>query len=154
MDGFISLVFFAVIIFLIIRRMKSLSQAESERINKRQNSQKAALNRSKPQQYGGYKGTGAPSAKSSAKNYKMDTVYPEKMKDGVKTSAKGGTTISDDRRNDWLAKQMRDEKAALYRMGYMFGFKPGTSTISAAAENRSAHAHDCDSEGIDTAAGR
>jgi len=136
-----------------IRKIKSEEQAAANR----QKTYNQALNR----------GKGATPAKSSAtkspagsvnkqmqKNITHDELYPIKMKDGVKREAKSGTTIRDDRRNDWLARQMREEKIALYKMSGMFGFKPGSSSINAASLNRDMHAHICDSEGVDTAQGR
>jgi len=88
------------------------------------------------------------------KNAPSHDMYTSEMKKGSGGYIKGGTSIRDDRSNDWLAKQMKEERIALYRMGYMFGFKPGVSTISAAAANREFHEANCTSEGIDTAAGR
>lgn len=144
---------FVVFIFvaLIGRGVRKIKSEEQAAVNRQKNFNQA-INR----------GTGTAPSKSPAKsvavpdkrNAAHTEMYPAKMKDGVKRDAKGGTTIKDDRRNDWLARQMREEKIALYKMAGMFGFKPGTSSINAASLNRDMHARICDSEGVDTAQGK
>ena len=151
--------------FIVVRGLVKSAKKSSEEIKDRQQAQSAALKKS--QNYGNspktsafakkdylYGSNGNHSAKPKAAKYSADDLFEGKSKSGVKNSAKSGTSIRDDRSNDWLAKQMREERQALYRMAYMFGFKPGTSTIKAAAENRDFHSKNCSSEGVDTAKGK
>lgn len=102
--------------------------------------------------------TGAKPSSNLAKQFTpvpiQADMYAEKSRGGVKYSAKGGTTIKDDRRNDWLAKQMREERQSLYKMASMFGIKSSAGTMSAATLNREYHSKVCDSDGIDTAQGK
>ena len=136
MDGFISIIVIIIAVMAITRRVKAGNTA----VNRRANSGNVYRSNAKPKSY--------------AKEYSSEGIYEGKMKDGVKHSAKGGTTITDDRRNDWLAKQMREEKAALYRMGNMFGIKTGQGTINAATQNKNLHERSCQADGVDTASGR
>lgn len=146
--------------FIVVRGLIRSAKKSSEEIRDRQQAQSAALKKAqnrtsafakKDYLYGS---NGNHSAKPKVAKYSADDLFEGKSKSGVKNSAKSGTSIRDDRNNDWLAKQMREERQALYRMGYMFGFKPGTSTIKAAAENRDFHSKNCSSEGVDTAKGK
>ena len=146
--------------FIVVRGLIRSAKKSSEEIRDRQQAQSAALKKTqnrtsafakKDYLYGS---NGNHSAKPKAAKYSADDLFEGKSKSGVKNSAKSGTSIRDDRSNDWLAKQMREERQALYRMAYMFGFKPGTSTIKAAAENRDFHSKNCSSEGVDTAKGK
>ncbi|MCR5788527.1 MAG: hypothetical protein K6G83_01425 [Lachnospiraceae bacterium] len=64
----------------------------------------------------------------------------------------------DDRKNDWLAKQLEEEKRAQRRITAMFDLKYDAKQSHAqncdARAMRDFHAQNCDAEGIDTAKGK
>ncbi|MBQ7565051.1 MAG: hypothetical protein IJT16_13820 [Lachnospiraceae bacterium] len=64
----------------------------------------------------------------------------------------------DDRKNDWLARQLEEERRAAYRVSAMFGFKYNAKADHAAncdaREIRQEHSKNCDAEGIDNARGK
>lgn len=57
----------------------------------------------------------------------------------------------EDRKHDWLAKQLADERIAKKRMKDMFGFKDVHPEHCDAMAIRNEHAANCDAHGIDTA---
>lgn len=57
----------------------------------------------------------------------------------------------EDRSNDWLAKEMREERKALYRVSDMFQLKIEHSRQCEAELAREFHSVRCDADGIDTA---
>lgn len=59
--------------------------------------------------------------------------------------------LMDDREHDWLAGQLRDERAAKRRMSDMFDLKMEHSRNCEAEMLRQFHTAHCDAEGIDTA---
>jgi len=60
----------------------------------------------------------------------------------------------EDRQNDWLAKELREEKRAQARINEMFQLKATNKRDCQAEMIRDFHRANCDAEGIDTAAGR
>ena len=72
----------------------------------------------------------------------------------VKTSRISATTLKDDRNNDWLAKQMREERSALNAMSEMFGLKLSHMANCEARNIRKEHHDNCDAGSIDVAKGR
>ena len=72
----------------------------------------------------------------------------------VKTSRISATTLKDDRNNDWLAKQMREERSALNAMSEMFGLKLSHMANCEARNIRKEHHDNCDADGVDVAKGR
>ncbi|MCR4740472.1 MAG: hypothetical protein K5886_09485 [Lachnospiraceae bacterium] len=64
----------------------------------------------------------------------------------------------EDRKNDWMAKQLRYEKAAYYEVRKMFDFKYDAKSDHEkncdAGIVRDEHRRNCDAEGIDTGTGR
>ncbi|MCR5398839.1 MAG: hypothetical protein K6E68_04810 [Lachnospiraceae bacterium] len=59
--------------------------------------------------------------------------------------------LMDDREHDWLAGQLRDERAAKRRMSDMFDLKMEHTRSCEAEMLRDFHSSNCDAEGIDTA---
>ncbi len=62
---------------------------------------------------------------------------------------RGSTTIKDDRRNDWLAKQLREEHEAFKRTSAMFDLKIEHAASCDAEKIRIEHQAACDAHGID-----
>lgn len=60
----------------------------------------------------------------------------------------------EDRNNDWLANQMREERAALYMLQDMFSFRMQGRNITDAELLKEFHAEHCDADRIDRAAGK
>ena len=61
--------------------------------------------------------------------------------------------LMDDREHDWLAGQLREEKAAKRRMSDMFELKAYHAANCDAETLKRFHAANCDAEGVDTAQG-
>ena len=59
--------------------------------------------------------------------------------------------LMDDREHDWLAGQLREEKAAKRRMSAMFELKAEHAADCDAETLKRFHASNCDAEGVDTA---
>ncbi len=59
--------------------------------------------------------------------------------------------LMDDREHDWLAGQLREERAAKRRMSDMFDLKMEHTRNCEAEMLRDFHSSNCDAEGIDTA---
>ena len=64
--------------------------------------------------------------------------------------AKGSSTLRDDRNNDWLAMQLREEAKARVRMSDMFQMKTEHSNKCDAEFIKRFHESNCDADGIDT----
>lgn len=60
----------------------------------------------------------------------------------------------EDRNNDWLANQMREERAALYRLQDMFSFRMQGRNITDAELLKEFHVEHCDADRVDRAAGK
>lgn len=60
----------------------------------------------------------------------------------------------EDRDNDWLANQMREERAALYRLQDMFSFRMQGRNITDAELLKEFHVEHCDADRVDRAAGK
>ena len=94
---------------------------------------------------------------ASAKTTSTRPVYEGAVHDfdrPVKTSRISATTLKDDRNNDWLAKQMREERSALNAMSEMFGLKLSHMANCEARNIRKEHHDNCDAGSIDVAKGR
>ena len=72
------------------------------------------------------------------------------MKQGQKYA---GSTLRDDRTNDWLARQLRDEHSAFKMASEMFGLKIEHSAHCDAKLLKHYHHLKCDASGVDTAEG-
>ncbi len=59
--------------------------------------------------------------------------------------------LMDDREHDWLARQLRDERVAKYKMSEMFELKREHAANCDAEMLKRFHAENCDADGIDTA---
>ncbi len=59
--------------------------------------------------------------------------------------------LMDDREHDWLARQLRDERVAKYKMSEMFDLKREHAANCDAEMLKRFHAENCDADGIDTA---
>ena len=66
--------------------------------------------------------------------------------------------LMDDRKNDWLAKQLEEEERAERRIRYMFNLKYDAKRDHEkhceAAQIKSYHEKNCDASGVDTAKGK
>lgn len=62
--------------------------------------------------------------------------------------------LSDDRANDWLARQLREEHLAFKKTKDMFNLKIEHASHCDAKYIRDFHHHSCDANQIDTAAGK
>ena len=60
-----------------------------------------------------------------------------------------GMTLKDDRSNDWMARQLRDEAIAMVKVSDMFKLKQSHSSNCDAEFIRRFHESNCDAEGID-----
>lgn len=144
MESIISIIAFLLVFFGLASRNIKRQQAQAE---KRRAQQAQALGK---QPYPVQK-------KANVSNHRESTpdeFYGKKVSSGVKKSSLGGTSIKDDRGNDWLARQMREEKRSFALMREMFGLKAHNGNVCDAELLREFHRHTCEAEGIDTAAGR
>ena len=79
---------------------------------------------------------------------------------GILAGESGGKAYLrlDDRKNDWLARQLEEERRAAFRVSSMFGFKYNAGADHAAncdaRELRDEHSRNCEAEGVDTARGK
>ena len=79
---------------------------------------------------------------------------------GILAGESGGKAYLrlDDRKNDWLARQLEEERRAAFRVSSMFGFKYNAGADHAAncdaREIREEHNRSCDAGGIDVAKGK
>lgn len=73
------------------------------------------------------------------------------MKQGQKYT---GSTLRDDRTNDWLARQLREEHTAFKAASDMFGLKIEHAAHCDARLLKNYHHLNCDASGVDTAKGR
>lgn len=62
--------------------------------------------------------------------------------------------LMEDRENDWLARQYREERASERRFSAMYGLKRSHEANCAARSLRDEHRYNCDAEGVDTGTGR
>lgn len=60
-----------------------------------------------------------------------------------------GMTLMDDRANDWMAKQLKDEAIAMVKVSDMFNIKQEHANKCDAEFIRRFHESTCDAEGID-----
>ena len=88
---------------------------------------------------------------------------PKTMSDNktveLQTAGEGKAYLRmDDRKNDWLARQLNEEKRAQLRIINMFGLQYNAKADHAAncdaRELKNAHEKNCDAEGVDRAAGK
>ena len=77
----------------------------------------------------------------------------DKIKTTVSSKETPVNRLLDDREHDWLAGQLREERAAKKRMSDMFELKAYHEANCDAEALRRFHASDCDAEGIDAAQG-
>ncbi|MBQ7563166.1 MAG: hypothetical protein IJT16_04150 [Lachnospiraceae bacterium] len=79
---------------------------------------------------------------------------------GILSGEAGGKAylLLDDRKNDWLARQLEEERRAAFKVSSMFGFKYNAGADHAAncdaKELRDEHSKNCEAEGVDTARGK
>lgn len=72
----------------------------------------------------------------------------------IKVNKKYNHASMEDRNNDWLARELREEKRAQYRVSEMFQLKAEHKKDCQAEMIREFHKANCGSEGIDTAEGK
>ena len=78
---------------------------------------------------------------------RVSNVYNTKSEKRQAVSAQ----LKDDRVNDWLAKQLRDEHVAFKGASEMFGLKIEHSSHCDAMLLKNFHSSRCDAKGVDTA---
>ena len=78
------------------------------------------------------------------KNY--NTVNSSKV---ISVRKHDGMTLMDDRANDWMAKQLKDEAIAMVKVSDMFKIKQEHANKCDAEFIRRFHESTCDAEGID-----
>lgn len=82
------------------------------------------------------------------------TVTPGNSYIGMRTERKyDGSSLRDDRDNDWLAGQLRDEHRAFKVASDMFGLKIEHAAHCDAKLLKNYHHLKCDASGVDTAQG-
>ena len=85
------------------------------------------------------------------------TGIPEGLRGGTVGSAGGSRgdlsvrVTMEDRRHDWLARQLAEEQIAKKKMRDMFGFKDVHPEHCDARAIRNEHTANCDAHGVDTA---
>lgn len=70
-------------------------------------------------------------------------------KPGVNLKSQESMTLKDDRSNDWMAKQLRDEALAMARVSDMFKLKQSHMSNCDADFIKRFHESNCDANGID-----
>ena len=60
-------------------------------------------------------------------------------------------SVMEDRNHDWLAKQLAEERVALFKTSAMFDLKMSHAAKCDAKELRDSHAKNCDAGGVDNA---
>ncbi len=68
--------------------------------------------------------------------------------------SKGSTTLRDDRNNDWLARQLREEHKAFKETSEMFDLKIEHASHCDARYIEQFHRRNCDARGVDLANGK
>ncbi len=81
-----------------------------------------------------------------------------KRRTALRYNAEEGNAFVDDKNNDWLAKQLEEEKKIQGRLSEMFGLrynaKKDHEANCDAARIKKEHEKNCNADGIDTAKGR
>lgn len=155
MEALISYVVVILIVFSIIRKKKRKLEGDTDIAKARQEAARniagnarsvrntvSSGNNTAIKQTGGRKNTGV--------NPNMATrSFGTITKDG-----KVSSSLRDDRNNDWLANQMREERNALFRLREMFGFQMQGKNLSDAELLKEFHMQHCDAERVDRASGK
>lgn len=132
------IIYFVVIIAVVKRVIKSSKEA------------KGTINQ-------GPKRAQTMASKSTSRSNFQEPVKATIKKDSLNrhmAKESGGTTaLRDDRSNDWLAKQLRDEKNAMYMMSDMFAMKAQHKSSCEAEMIKRFHEDNCDANYVDQATG-
>ena len=122
-----------VVIFVIIIKFRSKDTA-------------AAANK-KPER----KGSGSAAKASGKRGYTNYKPHKDITTVGRQMGDKGSSVLSDDRNNDWLARQLADEHKAFRATSEMFDLKIEHASHCDARLLAQFHARNCDAEHVDTA---
>ena len=141
MDDFIGIVIFIIICFVIITRTK----AKGGTASKKQASVKSSSTRAIANQS---------SVKKSSTVTKSVPAKVVTAKKDVASAQVNHNMLADDRANDWLAKQLRDEHIAFKNTKDMFDLKIEHASHCDAKYIRDFHHRECDATKIDTASGK
>lgn len=134
MNNVVEIIAVFFVVFVLIRSIKKASKSEAE-----------VKKMVKKTQY---------SSTASNRVYKKTVSAPQVYK-GMKSNTRIDTSpLRDDRNNDWLAKQLREEHRAFREVSDMFGLKIEHASHCDAKLLRNYHHLNCDAGGIDTAKGR
>ena len=85
---------------------------------------------------------------------KQTSNVPFENKSSFSSGAKISYDLRDDLKGDWMAQQLREERASLGRINAMFGFSMDKKYGSDAELLKAFHTEHCDAAGVDTAAGK
>lgn len=144
MDLIISIVFIVFILLFCSKRLKSAK--EDANLARNPKAAPVMRNTATMSSASRRKNVSGSYSKSAARN----TSYVG-MKSGKSYS---GSTLRDDRNNDWLANQLRDEHRAFKEVSDMFGLKIEHAAHCDARLLRNYHHLNCDARGVDTAQGK
>lgn len=153
--SYIIVIFF---IFVFIRRMNKIKKNGLEAELKKKNvnfnaAAKSGVNASSASRTKRVKGTGysrAYTGSAYSKPHKSGSAYGSVNVD----RRIDASPLRDDRTNDWLARQLRDEHTAFKKVSDMFGLKIEHSSHCDAQLLKNYHHLNCDAKGIDMAKGK
>lgn len=117
----------------------------------------AVISRAKKLQQNSDKSSGKPAAGSAAKKRPQGFTNYRPHKDIISVSRdmgdSKGSVLRDDRRNDWLARQLREEHMAFKATSEMFDLKIEHASHCDARLLEQFHRRNCTASGIDMANG-
>lgn len=153
-----ALIVYIVIIFFVFRVIKkSKVNTEKDIVTAKDRQRAAQATSFQGRANTGKAYTASVPITSSAKRKKDSGVNPDmpvKIPGGMSKEGKIAPTLRDDRYNDWLARQMRDERNSLAKLREMFGFRMQGRGISDAELLKEFHSGHCDAGGVDRAQGK
>ncbi len=95
-----------------------------------------------------------PARASTTKN-RTSNSFPTRGVDVVQPKRRmSATALEDDRKGDWMAKQMEYERKALREMSEMFQLKMEHRNSCEAQMLKDFHSRGCDADGVDTASAK
>lgn len=142
------LIVIVVILFVVIRAAKTKTVENKRTV---QTPKKIPASAQKDTQFQvNVPAKGTPKTSGVANSMRGGTVGSANINKG-NSSIKAVSKVMEDRDHDWLARQLAEEKNALYRMSDMFELKQAHSKNCDAENVRRYHEEHCDADGIDTA---
>ncbi|MBQ6129242.1 MAG: hypothetical protein IJI51_06255 [Lachnospiraceae bacterium] len=98
-------------------------------------------------------GSGASAAKSKARTFTNYRPHKDIVSVSRDMGDKRGSILRDDKNNDWLARQLRDEHKAFKATSEMFDLKIEHASHCDARLLEQFHRRNCDASGVDLANG-